>query len=148
MAGSKRKRNRPTLPIPALGVAVNTTIHPHAATGEDAATEIGTSHGLLGADTTNAPPRIVEEDATKVYAQTPSALADKHLLSKEPEFIFFGLLVVTILALAGIDDYAGRLNSGPGLVHFIWKCVMLAAIVLIMTALYWVFRKIKRWFVV
>jgi hypothetical protein len=145
VAGGKKKRNRP-VPSSATAVALNTTIHPDAATGQEVANERGTSLGLLGTDTTNAPPPLDEkEDASKLYAQTPAALADKHLLSKEPEFIFFGLLVLAILALAGIDDYYGRLNNGPGLIHFCWKCGMLTAIVLIMMGVYWMFRKLKRW---
>ena len=77
---------------------------------------------LLSNDVTNGP-EPEHHDVSKAYVSTPAGLVDRYLSAFDRRSIPFVLLLLTIAALAGIDDWRGKLDSGPALIHFLWKIV-------------------------
>jgi len=132
--------------VPAGHVTASSVgIHPDAETGQELSNYRPTSLGLLDSDPTNASPPADKGDSGR-YAQTPAALADKHLLSKmDPEFIPFLLLLFAILAIAVISDYKGRLGTGPALLHFVWQSATISLITVAVLFAYFGYAKIMRW---
>ena len=47
-------------------------------------------------------------------------------------------------SVAGIDDYQGRLNNGPALIHLLWKGATLFGIVILTTFFFWVYKWISK----
>jgi len=144
------KRKKRGLEIPhSAEVFGNTPIHPLAATGAESEGIPGTSLSTFGHDATNIPSlRSTDEEPSQpsAYVNTPSALADKHLLSKEPGFILLIVVVVGIVGIAGIDNYQGRLTHKADLVFLVWKCVTIFALVGAAAILYALYNKARRWF--
>ena len=98
-------------------------VHEDATIDPNASLEYPTSGTWLAADSTNAPRLGEDEPRPPAYAQSPSALIDKYVLSRD--FIPFTLVVIGIGWIFISDNEAGKLANWVGLLWTFGKSASL-----------------------
>jgi hypothetical protein len=89
---------------------------------------------VLALDSTDAPAPGQAEKVEGDFAQNPSALADKYLLSQlRPQALVFATPLVPIIWVFIQDNGAGRLQTSAGVLSCLTKCgiiLLMCAVVL------------------
>ena len=142
-----RKKRRIKIPQKIVQTTTEETtstpaIHPNATLTPEASLEKETGFQWLSGDSTNAPEIGEETEGKESYAETPTGLIDKYLLSGRsiPFLIALGIIGYMFIQ----DNSSGRLDSWTGILWTVQKSGILVGLYLIVIALEFIYRKIFK----